>query len=189
MTEDAPDGAAIPRVTTYPGHVAAPTRPARSATPITGALLTSAAVLLAALAVLLTALALGGGLAVPALGDPGALVRYGLPIARTVHDLSAALAVGGFAVATCLLPHPSDAWTRAVRVAGVAAGVWAVAALLVLVLTAMDVIGVAVVAVVLVLLPAFVDWANVFAGLGGAAVGAASGLVANLARRPRSPAG
>ena len=53
----------------------------------------------------------------------------------------------------------------------------------------MDVIGVAVVAVVLVLLPAFVDWANVFAGLGGAAVGAASGLVANLARRPRSPAG
>ena len=130
-------------MTTYPDHVAAPTRPARSATPITGALLTSAAVLLAALAVLLTALALGGGLAVPALGDPGALVRYGLPIARTVHDLSAALAVGGFAVATFLLPQPSDAFTRAVRIGGVAAGVWAVAALLVLVLTAMDIIGAA----------------------------------------------
>ncbi|WP_106209309.1 cytochrome c oxidase assembly protein [Kineococcus rhizosphaerae] len=127
--------------------MAAPSRPARSApgptTQPTGVLLTSSAVLLAALAVLLTALALAGGLVPPAIGDPGRLVRYGLPIARTVHDLSAALAVGGFAVATFLLPHPSDAWNRAVRVAGVAAGVWAVAALLVLVLTAMDVIGVA----------------------------------------------
>jgi membrane associated rhomboid family serine protease/DNA-directed RNA polymerase subunit RPC12/RpoP len=52
-----------------------------------------------------------------------------------------------------------------------------------------DVIGVAVAAAVLVLLPAFVDWASVFAGLGGAAVGAACGFVATLARRPRSPAG
>jgi hypothetical protein len=52
-----------------------------------------------------------------------------------------------------------------------------------------DVIGVAVAAAVLVLLPAFVDWASVFAGLGGAAVGAACGLVATLARSPRSPAG
>jgi membrane associated rhomboid family serine protease len=52
-----------------------------------------------------------------------------------------------------------------------------------------DLIGVAVAAAVLILLPAFVDWANVFAGLGGAVVGAACGLVAGLARRPRSPAG
>ncbi|WP_432563823.1 cytochrome c oxidase assembly protein [Kineococcus sp. SYSU DK003] len=123
--------------------MAAPTRSARSASPTTGVLLTSSAVLLAALAVLLTALALAGGLDPSVLGDPGALVRYGLPIARTVHDLSAAVAIGGFAVATFLLPFPSGAWTRAVRVAGVAAGAWAVAALLVLVLTAMDVIGAA----------------------------------------------
>ena len=52
-----------------------------------------------------------------------------------------------------------------------------------------DVIGVAVAAGVLVLLPVVVDWANVFAGLGGAAVGAACGLIAAMARRPRSPAG
>jgi putative copper resistance protein D len=123
--------------------VAAPTRTARSASGTGGVLLTSSAVLLAALAVLLTALALAGGLDPSVLGDPGALVRYGLPVARTVHDLSAALAVGGFAVATFLLPHPSAAWNRAVRVAGVAGGVWAVTALLVLVLTAMDVIGAA----------------------------------------------
>ncbi len=105
--------------------------------------LTASAVLLAALAVLLTALALAGGLNPSVLGDPGPLVRYGLPVARTVHDLAAALAVGGFAVAAALLPHPSPAWTRATRAAAVAAGVWAVAGLLVLVLTAMDVIGVA----------------------------------------------
>jgi membrane associated rhomboid family serine protease len=54
---------------------------------------------------------------------------------------------------------------------------------------AIDVIGVAVVAVVLVLLPVVVDWASVFAGLAGAVVGAACGLAASLARRPRSPAG
>lgn len=107
------------------------------------AALLTAGVLAAAVAVLLTALSVGGGLVAPALGDPGELVRYGLPVARTVHDLSAALAVGGFVVATVLLPHPSAAWTRAVRVAGVAAGVWTVAALLVLVLTAMDVLGAA----------------------------------------------
>jgi membrane associated rhomboid family serine protease len=52
-----------------------------------------------------------------------------------------------------------------------------------------DVIGVAVAAAVLVLLPVVVDWANVFAGLAGAAVGTACGLAASLARRPRSPAG
>ncbi len=105
--------------------------------------LTASAVLLAALAVLLTALALAGGLNPSVLGDPGPLVRYGLPVARTVHDLAAALAVGGFAVAASLLPHPSPAWTRATRAAAAAAGVWAVAGLLVLVLTAMDIIGAA----------------------------------------------
>ncbi|WP_205706907.1 cytochrome c oxidase assembly protein [Kineococcus vitellinus] len=123
--------------------MAAPIRPARSAPPVPGVLLTTVAVLLAALAVLLTALALAGGLTPSVLGDPGPLVRYGLPVARTVHDLSAALAVGAFAVATVLLPHPSAAWTRAVRTAGTAAGAWALSALLVLVLTAMDVIGAA----------------------------------------------
>ncbi|MGI4896054.1 MAG: copper resistance D family protein, partial [Janthinobacterium lividum] len=127
--------------------MAEPSRAARSsaATPTstTSVLVTSMAVVVAALAVLLIALAFGGGLTPSVLGDPGDLVRYGLPIARTVHDLSAALAVGAFVVAAVLLPHPSPAWTRAVRTAGIAGGVWALAALLVLILTAMDVVGVA----------------------------------------------
>jgi hypothetical protein len=39
----------------------------------------------------------------------------------------------------------------------------------------------------LILLPLVDDWANVFAGLGGALVGAACGLAAAFARRERRP--
>ncbi|MDP9189610.1 MAG: rhomboid family intramembrane serine protease, partial [Actinomycetota bacterium] len=49
-----------------------------------------------------------------------------------------------------------------------------------------DVIGAGVCAAVLVLLPVADDFANVFAGLGGALVGAACGLAAAYARRERS---
>ncbi len=48
-----------------------------------------------------------------------------------------------------------------------------------------EVIGAAVAAAVLVLLPVVEDWANIFAGLGGAMVGACCGLVAAFARRER----
>jgi hypothetical protein len=44
-------------------------------------------------------------------------------------------------------------------------------------------------AAVLILLPLAEDYANVFAGLGGALVGAACGLVASLARREKTPSG
>jgi membrane associated rhomboid family serine protease len=50
-----------------------------------------------------------------------------------------------------------------------------------------EVIGAAVAAAVLILLPLVDDWANVFAGLGGALVGAACGLAAAFARRERRP--
>jgi membrane associated rhomboid family serine protease len=50
-----------------------------------------------------------------------------------------------------------------------------------------EVIGAAVAAAVLILLPLVDDFANVFAGLGGALVGAACGLVAAYARRERRP--
>jgi membrane associated rhomboid family serine protease len=48
-----------------------------------------------------------------------------------------------------------------------------------------EVIGAAVAAAVLILLPVVDDYANVFAGLGGALVGAGCGLVAALSRRER----
>ena len=50
-----------------------------------------------------------------------------------------------------------------------------------------EVIGAAVAAAVLILLPLVDDYANVFAGLGGALVGAACGLAASFARRERHP--
>jgi membrane associated rhomboid family serine protease len=50
-----------------------------------------------------------------------------------------------------------------------------------------EVIGATVAAAVLILLPLVDDYANVFAGLGGALVGAACGLAAAFARRERRP--
>ena len=50
-----------------------------------------------------------------------------------------------------------------------------------------EVIGAAVAAAVLIMLPLVDDYANVFAGLGGAVVGAACGLVAVFVRRERRP--
>lgn len=50
-----------------------------------------------------------------------------------------------------------------------------------------DVIGAGVCAIVLILLPVADDFANVFAGIGGALVGAACGFVAAYARRERRP--
>jgi membrane associated rhomboid family serine protease/DNA-directed RNA polymerase subunit RPC12/RpoP len=50
-----------------------------------------------------------------------------------------------------------------------------------------DVIGAAVAAAVLIMLPLVEDYANVFAGLAGALVGAACGLAAAYARRERRP--
>jgi hypothetical protein len=50
-----------------------------------------------------------------------------------------------------------------------------------------ELIGAAVAAAVLILLPLVDDYANVFAGLAGALVGAGCGLAASLARRERRP--
>jgi membrane associated rhomboid family serine protease len=52
-----------------------------------------------------------------------------------------------------------------------------------------ELIGAAVAAAVLILLPLVDDYANVFAGLAGALVGAGCGLVATLTRRERHPLG
>jgi len=106
----------------------------------------------AGLAVALGVLAGTGGLAAtgPRLFDPGALVRYGLPVARTVHDLAAALTVGGLLLATWLIgPDPDESpWaltgTRhlAWRLAVAAGGAWFVAGLAVLVFTVAEVAGI-----------------------------------------------
>ena len=79
-----------------------------------------------------------------------ALVRYGLPLVRAVHDLAAALTVGLLAVGTwCLVPErgaPTGELTGlrlvVIRRAAIAAAVWLAASLTFIVLTAADVSGI-----------------------------------------------
>ena len=79
-----------------------------------------------------------------------ALVRYGLPLVRAVHDLAAALTVGLLAVGTwCLVPErgaPAGELTGlrlvVIRRAAIAAAVWLAASLTFIVLTAADLSGI-----------------------------------------------
>ena len=104
----------------------------------------------AGIGVVATVLALSttGELLPQVLLDPGALVRYGLPIARTVHDVAAAVTIGTAVLgAYALTGHPTKKgvvgfhqW-RAARWGAVAAGCWALASTFVLVFTTADTIG------------------------------------------------
>ncbi|MCV2392930.1 bifunctional copper resistance protein CopD/cytochrome c oxidase assembly protein [Actinotalea sp. M2MS4P-6] len=73
--------------------------------------------------------------------DPGALVRWGAPIATTLSELATAVTIGALVLAAFVLPRTggrtvSDgaAWPAAIRVAAFAAGAWTVLALADLVL-------------------------------------------------------
>lgn len=99
-----------------------------------------------------------GATAVQDLADPGAFTRWGLPLAKTIHNLALSAVIGSLVFAVVILPkdlkarrprsgnqrddaakrtqvpeHP--AFTRAVTLAMVAGGVWTVSAIAVLVLT------------------------------------------------------
>ncbi|GAA3340940.1 cytochrome c oxidase assembly protein [Curtobacterium pusillum] len=86
-----------------------------------------AALLLVAFVSLLVALVIGGGANAALIADPGAVVRFGLPIARLVVDLSLATTIGGLALATVGLSRTAPEWNRAIDIAAGAAGVWTVA--------------------------------------------------------------
>lgn len=85
----------------------------------------------------------------PAIFDPGAAVRWGLPIVRAVHDLAAAATIGLLIVGTFLVAPESVQQAgelagirlRIIRAGAVMARCWFVAALLVAVLTAADATG------------------------------------------------
>ncbi len=79
-------------------------------------------------------LLLTGGAARPVLGDPGTLVRWGLPLTRLLHDGAAALAIGALLMCAAVLPSSSQAWVRARSIALWSSVTWALAALAVLVL-------------------------------------------------------
>ncbi len=116
----------------------------RAAVPVVGAF--GAAVVVA-----VAALAFSGQLAAAGPFDSGPLVKVGLPIARSVHDLAAAVTIGLLVIGVwCIAPdrgtRDADVLDgvreRAVRWGAVAAAIWLLAATAVLALTAADVSGV-----------------------------------------------
>ena len=84
-------------------------------------------VLLASTA-LLASLAFGGGANPGEVLDPGAAVRYGLPVSKLIMNLGVSVTLGALALAVFALGSKDDEFGRAVDVAAAGAGVWTVAA-------------------------------------------------------------
>ena len=98
-----------------------------------------AGLILVALLVATVALALGGGTAPLAIGDPGPVVRWGLPILRLSFDLSAALAVGALCIAIFACSREKPEFERAMTLAQGGSVAWALATLLTSIFTYLDV--------------------------------------------------
>jgi cytochrome c oxidase assembly factor CtaG/putative copper export protein len=102
---------------------------------------------------LAAALLFSGAAAAREVSDPGALVRWGLPVSKAIHNVSLATVIGGLIFAVGILPrsaaprakgrdaveHP--AFARALAVAAAAGAAWTLSAIAVLVLTYSDVAG------------------------------------------------
>ncbi|CAM3240160.1 Copper transport protein YcnJ precursor [Arthrobacter ulcerisalmonis] len=106
---------------------------------------------------LVAALIFTGAAGARSVSDPGALVRWGLPVSKALHNASLATVIGGLIFAVGILPkrvggqsrhkntaddapeHP--AFTRALAVAAIAGAVWTLSAIAVLVFTYSDVAG------------------------------------------------
>jgi len=102
---------------------AAPTRTGARSWGLIGVVALAAISLVA----LLIGLAVGGGAEAPLAIDPGALVRYGLPIAKLAATLGAAGAIGGLLLALIALSPEKAEFARALDVAAASAAVWTVA--------------------------------------------------------------
>ncbi|PVZ54330.1 copper resistance protein CopD [Arthrobacter sp. H-02-3] len=100
------------------------------------------------------ALIFSGAAAAREVSDPGALVRWGLPVSKAIHNVAVATVIGGLIFAVGILPrdrtgsrskqrdapeHP--AFTRALAVAAAAGAVWTLSAIAVLVLGYADIAG------------------------------------------------
>jgi putative copper resistance protein D len=92
--------------------------------------------------------ALTGAGSLQALGlpDPGAVTQLGLPIARTIAEVSAVLTVGSLLLAAFFVPPQPSGYLdvtgyRAVHAASYAAAVWAVASMLMVPLSVADAVG------------------------------------------------
>jgi len=129
--------------------VAAPAgpRPARSPRTADGPArsadwLRIAALAVAAVAAVVAGIAFTGAAAPTALRDPGALVRWGLPIASTGAELAASATLGGLVLLATVLVRRDEAVVRAASgITAVAAAVWTLTAVVELVLTYANVAG------------------------------------------------
>ncbi|WP_207344900.1 cytochrome c oxidase assembly protein [Arthrobacter sp. E3] len=122
--------------------------------------------LVAAVVAVVSALVFTGAAAVEQLADPGAVTRWGLPLATTIHNLALSAVIGALVFAVVILPkdlkthrphsgsskvdsakrenrpeHP--AFARALTLAMVAGGVWTLSAIAVLILTYSNISGLA----------------------------------------------
>jgi cytochrome c oxidase assembly factor CtaG/putative copper export protein len=77
---------------------------------------------------LFAALQFGGAAAAPLVFDPGAVVRYGLPIATMLVNLGAAVTIGSLVLLTFAMSDREPEFARTLDIAAGAAGFWAVAA-------------------------------------------------------------
>lgn len=110
-------------------------------TPLTPAPLTL--LLGAALPATLVGVVVGRAARAYEVGDPGALVRWGLPVVQGVHDVAAALTVGFLLVGAFLVPETTRTRRRltAGRAAVIAGSVWVLALLVLLALGFADLAG------------------------------------------------
>ena len=86
-----------------------------------------ALLLVVAFVALLASLAFGGGSDAPLAVDPGAVVRYGAPIAKLLVNLGAAGVIGSLVMVVFVLPSTQPAYNRALDVAAASAAVWTIA--------------------------------------------------------------
>ncbi|WP_219469748.1 cytochrome c oxidase assembly protein [Nonomuraea rhizosphaerae] len=103
---------------------------------------------IAALAALAAGMVAGGAafdVGIIAIADPGALTRWGLPIAKTAANLAGALTAGLLLTAAALIPSEDGRLTadaaRYARAAGPAALVWAISTALTFVFTLSEIFG------------------------------------------------
>lgn len=94
-----------------------------------------------ALTAVLLGLWWGGGAAPLLLIDPGPWVRFGLPIAKLMVNLGAALALGSLLVAAFVTPRQSSSYERSMVLAAIGAGLWTVSATVTAFLTFLAVYG------------------------------------------------
>jgi putative copper resistance protein D len=112
----------------------------------------------AAVAAALLGVAFSGAALPTVLRDPGAVVRWGLPVAGTLTELAGSLTLGALVLAVCVLPRRAAvastrtarvgigtadgrAYPRSLLVAGFAAGAWTILSIANLVLTYANVAG------------------------------------------------